>query len=148
MDGTASTAQFAQPTGIAVGFGGIYVADAANYVIRKVTTSGVVTTIAGTPKTPGAVDGPASSAEFGTIYALAIDASGTLYVGDTGNRSVRRITSFENNYVVDTIAGGGQGISAGGPLPGVVGQINGLAAVPSVSTLFFTSIDAVYSAPY
>ena len=104
-DGTGSAASFSQPTGIAVdGLGNIYVADASNYTIRKITPGGVVTTIAGTAGVIGSANGTGAAASFSSLYGLAVDQSGNIYVGDYGNNLVRKITPAG---VVSTLAGNG-----------------------------------------
>ncbi len=99
-DGVGTAASFNQPTGIAIdGAGNIYVADTRNYLIRKITPAGVVTTFAGSG-TSASVDGTGTGASFIQPNSLAIDASGNLYVGDVVQ--VRTITPAE---VVTTLAG-------------------------------------------
>jgi sugar lactone lactonase YvrE len=79
-DGEGSAAQFFSPNGVAVGLqGNIYVADATR--VRKITASGMVTTLAGS-LTPGLADGTGVSASFNSIGAIAADQQGTVYVMD------------------------------------------------------------------
>jgi len=100
-DGTGVSTQFSFPQGITVDTSGIvYVADAANNRIRKITTAGVVTTFAGS--TNGYVDATGTSAQFFHPRGLTIDASGTIYVVDSDNNRIRKVTSAG---VVTTIAG-------------------------------------------
>src|SRR5687768_1638916 len=103
-DGDASRARFSDPFGVAVAAdGSIYVADAGDAQrIRRITPDGLVSTVAGGGR--GYVDGAASLARFDTPSALAIDAAGVLYVADTGNHVIRRITP---DGIVSTIAGDG-----------------------------------------
>jgi sugar lactone lactonase YvrE len=102
-DGTGTAASFNQPTGIAIdGSGNLYVADAGNDLIRKVTSAGVVTTIAGMPGVAGSTDGTGSAARFDSPRGVTVDGSGNIYVADAGNSSVRRITAAG---VVTTLAG-------------------------------------------
>ncbi|HEY1793478.1 MAG TPA: putative Ig domain-containing protein [Opitutaceae bacterium] len=109
-DGTGASATFNGPTGLAVDSGGnLYVADTGNSTIRMVTAQGVVTTLAGTPGEPGAQDGTGTAAHFNYPTAVAADASGNVFVLDTGNRTVRKIAP---GGVVTTLAGG-----AGGSIP-------------------------------
>src|SRR5438045_6509558 len=102
-DGTGSAAQFWQPWGIAVDSAGVvYVADQGNSTIRKITPAGVVTTIAGAAGVFGSADGSGSAARFNSPGGIAVDSSGNLCVGDTGNQTIRKITSAG---VVPTLAG-------------------------------------------
>jgi sugar lactone lactonase YvrE len=90
-NGTGMAASFSLPLGIAIdGGGNLYVADAVNRVIRKITPGGVVTTFAGSGK-DGEDDGAATVATFKVPNSIAIDAGGNLYVGDYGN--IRKITT-------------------------------------------------------
>ena len=92
MDGPGATALFTGPAGVAVDSGGnIYVADSGNNTIRKVTSTGVVTTLAGRAGATGSADGPGTTARFNSPYGLAIDSSGVLYVADGANESVRKV---------------------------------------------------------
>ena len=103
-DGAAIDARFYQPSGLAMdGSGNVYVADTTNHKIRKITSAGVVSTLAGTGIS-GFADGVGSTANFASPNGVAVDASGTVYVTDTGNHRIRKITSAG---VVSTLAGSG-----------------------------------------
>jgi uncharacterized protein (TIGR03437 family) len=104
--GVATTAILSQPEGIAVdAAGNIYVADADDNRVRRISTSGVIQTIAGTGHAGFSGDGgPGSSAQINQPYGLALDAAGNLYIADLGNARVRKITKDGN---IATIAGGG-----------------------------------------
>jgi sugar lactone lactonase YvrE len=103
LDGTGSAAQFSDPTGVAVdGNGNVYVADYYNYTIRKITSSGVVTTWAGSAGLSGTTDGTGNDARFNYPHALAVDRNGNVYVADEYNYTIRKIT---NGTVVTTLAG-------------------------------------------
>ena len=81
-DGTGTSAQFSYPYGVAVdGAGNVYVADRSNHRIRKITASGVVSTLAGIG-TPGNADGTGTSASFDNPNGVAVDGAGNVYVGD------------------------------------------------------------------
>src|ERR1700691_5200876 len=114
--GSAAAAQLAQPEGMAVdAAGNLFIADAANHRVRKVTPAGIVSTVAGSGH-PGfsGDNGPASAAQLNQPYDVALDAAGNLYIADYGNQRVRAIGTNGNTT---TVAGGGSsGISAdGGP---------------------------------
>jgi sugar lactone lactonase YvrE len=101
-DADAAHARWSDPFGIAAGRDGtVYVADAGvSQRIRALTPDGRVITIAGSDS--GFADGPARAARFNTPSGLAIDASGALYVADTGNNAIRRIAP---DGQVTTVAG-------------------------------------------
>ena len=89
-DGTGTSAQFSYPTGVAVdGAGNVYVADRDNHRIRKITASGVVSTLAGSG-TSGYTDGTGTSAQFDYPIGVAVDGAGNVYVAD-----YRITTAFE-----------------------------------------------------
>jgi streptogramin lyase len=103
IDSAVATAQFDQPTSIAVdGIGNVYVADSANYTIRKITPAGIVTTLAGLPGVRGARDGIGAAAQFNDVSSIGVDKSGFVFVADSGNSVVRRISPEGS---VSTIAG-------------------------------------------
>ena len=103
VDGTGAGAQFGYPLGIAVDNSfNVYVTDAFNHTIRKVTSGGTVTTLAGCPNTWGFTDGTGSGALFNAPAGVAVDASGNLFVADTLNHTIRKVTS---GGVVTTLVG-------------------------------------------
>jgi len=110
VDATGSAARFSEPLGIAVdASGNIFVGDYFNNRIRKITPAGVVTTFAGTSL--GMVDGTGTAAAFNNPFGLAFDAAGNLYVSDSHNFAIRKITPAG---VVTTLAGNGSQGSANG----------------------------------
>ena len=117
-------AGFSDPFGVAVAADGtIYVADAGeSNRIRKITPEGVVTTLAGGSE--GFADGPGSAAAFNTPSGIALDANGNLYVADTGNNRIRRVTPEGQ---VSTVAGGATAGNSDGP--GEQARFNGPMAV-------------------
>jgi trimeric autotransporter adhesin len=102
-DGTGAAARFNQPRGVSVAADGtVYVGDAWNHTIRKITSAGVVTTLAGSAGVQGLVNGSGTAAVFQYSYGVAVGVDGTVYVADYGNNSIRKITSAG---VVTTLAG-------------------------------------------
>ena len=92
-DGPGSAARFYLPVGSAVdSSGNVYVADTYNHTIRKVTPAGVVTTLAGLAGTYGSVDDTGSAARFNYPWGVAVDDLGNVYVADTSNYTIRKIT--------------------------------------------------------
>ena len=93
QDGATNVATFNHPTGVAVdGSGNIYVTDSTNHTIRKVTPAGTVSTFAGTFGVSGYKSGTGSAAAFTNPTGITIDTYGNLYVADTGNSVIRKIT--------------------------------------------------------
>jgi hypothetical protein len=102
-DGTGTAARFGAPFGIAVdSAGNLYVTDSANNTLRKITSAGVVTTLAGTAVTGGSADGTGSAARFNEPLGIAVDSAGNLYIADSRNNTVRKVTAAG---VVTTLAG-------------------------------------------
>jgi hypothetical protein len=109
LDGTGASARFYGPRGITIdGANNLYVADKVASTIRKITPSGVVTTVAGLGLTPGIADGTGTAARFNGPEGIDSDATGTLYVADTDNHIIRKITPAGE---VITLAGSTTGIS-------------------------------------
>ena len=105
-DGTGSDAQFGVPFGVAMdSTDNIYVADTSNHTIRKVTTTGVVTTLAGLAGSIGSADGTGSAARFWYPAGVAVDSAGNVYVADKENRTIRKVMPVGTNWVVTTLAG-------------------------------------------
>jgi uncharacterized protein (TIGR03437 family) len=104
--GLATSAEFSTPSNVAFdSVGNLYIADTDNHVIREVDTTGVVTTVAGNG-TPG-YNGdtiPATQASLNRPTSIAIDTAGIMYIADSGNHKIRRVSGG----VITTIAGTGQ----------------------------------------
>jgi TolB-like protein/Flp pilus assembly protein TadD len=128
-DGAGTTARFNQIHGVSVdGAGNVYAADFGNHTIRKISANGaVVSTLAGLAENPGSTDGAGNVARFSAPYDVAVDDNGIVFVADTSNHTIRRITP---TGVVTTLAG----------VAGNVGSSDGIAgaakfAVPAGVTL-------------
>jgi hypothetical protein len=110
-DGPGDVATFSEPFGVAVDSSkNVYVADSGNNKIRKITPGGFVTTIAGSGA-PGSADGTGEAATFAYPFGVAVDSSRNVYVADSGNNKIRKITPAG---VVSTLAGSGAYGSADG----------------------------------
>jgi len=110
-DGTGTAASFNTPTGLSFdSSGNLFVADWLGHNIRKITPSGVVTTFAGSGSM-GPADGTGTAASFYRPLGIAIDNGNNLYIGDSYNNKIRKITSAG---VVTTLAGSGTAGSADG----------------------------------
>lgn len=134
LDGAGAAARFNSPAGIAVdNAGNVYVADPYNNVIRKITTAGVVSTLAGVA-TSGNADGAGAAARFYFPQAIAVDGAGNLYVADDGNSEIRKVTPAG---VVSTVAHS----FIPGALPGGVSTPSGVAV--SGASLYITTRSGV-----
>ena len=129
-DGIGTAATFNNPSGITVdGAGNLYVTDAGGNTIRMITPAGVVTTIAGTAGAHGSADGTGAAASFWNPIGIAVDTAGNLYVADTGNQTIRKITVAR---AVSTIAG----------TAGVRGSTDGIGAAARFSTPSGVAVDS------
>lgn len=108
-DGQGATATFNQPTGIAVdAAGNLFIADAKNHRIRKITSAGVVSSLAGSG-VEGSADGDGIAAQFNTPTGIAVDNLGNIFVAEDGN-IIRKITA---TGTVTTLAGSASGFNDG-----------------------------------
>jgi sugar lactone lactonase YvrE len=133
-DGEGTAAQFDNPIDIVADTGGnLYIADLGNHSIRKITPGGTVSTLAGNG-TAGYADGAGAAAQFNSPQGIALDKYGNLYVTDSDNHRVRKISPMGT---VSTIAGNGTAGNADGP--GGEAQFNrprGIAVDPEGNFLF------------
>jgi uncharacterized protein (TIGR03437 family) len=104
--GPATSAALNNPIGVTVdAAGNLYIADSANQRIRRVTASGIITTVAGNGTADFSGDGgPATSAAFNGPAGIVVDAAGNLYITDDYNNRVRRVTP---DGIITTVAGNG-----------------------------------------
>jgi DNA-binding beta-propeller fold protein YncE len=110
-NGTGTSAQFSYPQGLAVDSAGIvYIGDTTNHRIRKIDTSSNVTTLAGTGII-GYNNGPGTSAQFYSPYAVAVDSAGNVYVNDFGNSLIRIIDRASNVTTLANTATAGSTVS-------------------------------------
>ena len=139
-DGQGASARFDQPWGIAIDVvGNLYVTDSNNNTIRRITPVGAVTTLAGTAGEIGSTDGTGSAAKFNYPTGIVIDTTGNLYVADTWNNEIRKITP---GSVVSTIVGRVNRMGfISGTLPGALSHPVGLALFGR--TLYTTTNNAV-----
>ena len=127
-DSTGTGASFHFPAGVATDVAGnVYVADQSNNLIRKITSAGVVTTLAGSG-VPGAVNGTGTTASFNNPDGVATDTAGNVYVADFTNNLIRKITPAG---VVTTLAGSG-----------TPGATNGTGTAASFNAPFSVATDA------
>jgi sugar lactone lactonase YvrE len=114
-DGVGSQAQFRNPWGLAVdGSGNVLVADMSNDTIRKITPAGVVSTLAGQAGANGSADGLGASARFDHPFAVAADRADNVYVADSANNAIRKLSPA------------GEAVTLAG-LPGYAGNDDGKA---------------------
>lgn len=120
-DGTGDEASFDYPSAVTVdSAGNVFVVDTQTSIIRKITPSRVVTTLAGLEYNSGSTDGTGSAARFNQPEGIAVDGVGNVYVADSLNNTIRRITP---NRVVSTLAG----------LPGNSGKSDGTGSAARFS---------------
>jgi sugar lactone lactonase YvrE len=133
--GSATSAQLYNPSGVAIdSTGNLFIADTENHRVRKVSSSGVITTVAGGGEY-GPYSGPATSARLYNPSGVAIDSAGNLFIADTGNYSIRKVST---SGIITTIAGNGSGGYSGDDGSATSAQLNSPAgvAVDSVGNIF------------
>ncbi|SEL79515.1 S-layer homology domain-containing protein [Paenibacillus sp. OK003] len=138
---SALVAQLNSPNGVAVdSMGDLYIGDSGNHRIRKVDKSGNISTVAGTGVSGYSGDGgSATSAKMSSPNGVAIDNSGNLYIGDSGNNRVRKVDTFGN---ISTVAGTGEGGYAGDGGLATLAKLNNPAgiAVDSDGNLYISDL--------
>ena len=126
-DGIGTAASFYSPEGLAVdAAGNVYIADTNNHKIRKINPTGVVTTLAG-DGTTGSMDGTSITASFSSPSGVAVDISGNVYVADSNNNKIRKISATGE---VSTLAGSG-----------IDGSDDGIGTAASFSGVFDIEVD-------
>jgi uncharacterized protein (TIGR03437 family) len=129
--GPATSASLSSPTVVAVdASGNLFIADPYNNRIRKVSASGIITTVAGNGTQGfGGDGGPATSASLDTPFGVAVDSSGNLFIADTGNYRIRKVSA---SGIITTVAGNGT--------PGLAGD-GGAATSASLSLAYAVAVD-------
>ena len=132
--------------------GSLYVVSGLSYTVRKITSGGFASTLAGTAGAAGTVDGTGAAARFSAPIAVAVDAAGNVYVGEVGGhnvyaspnaRVVRKVTAVG---VVTTVVGrAGSSGSILGALPASLGRVSSVAVVGS-NQIVITADDGVFLA--
>jgi sugar lactone lactonase YvrE len=134
--GPATSAALGGPVGVAVdSAGNLYIADSGlnssfspTSWVRKVDTSGTITTVAGGAGMGFSGDGgPATSAMLNSPNGLAVDGAGNLYIADTQNHRIRMV---DTNGIITTVAGNGSGLFAGVNVYGAIGDGGPATAAP------------------
>ena len=139
-NGPAANSQLFSPEGLAVdSAGNLYIADSQNYRVRKIS-KGVITTVAGNG-TPGysGDNGPATSAQLRAVYSVAVDSAGNLYIADTDNNAIRKVS----NGVITTVVGtGGKSGYTGDNGPAASARLYGptSVAVDSAGNLYIADL--------
>ena len=136
IDGATAEARFSMPVGVARNpDGSYYVTDSTNHTIRKVMADGSVTTFAGSPGNAGWMDGIGSAARFNNPTGIGVDTAGVVYVADTTNNLIRKITP---GGMVSTLAGvpGVSGARDGAGDQAMLNGPTGLAVAPNGYSLF------------
>ncbi|MGW2963883.1 NHL domain-containing protein [Streptomyces sp. NPDC001220] len=131
--GPATAAQLNLPLGVAVDSTGVlYVAEYNNHRVRKITTDGKISTVAGTGSAGFKGDGgPAVSAQLTRPRGLAVNDAGDLYIADSGNQRIRKIAA---DGKISTVAGTGTAGFGGDDGPAASAQLNNPLAVVVDST--------------
>jgi uncharacterized protein (TIGR03437 family) len=140
--GPAANASFFTPMSVAVdSAANVYIADSINNRVRRVSSAGTITTVAGNGSPAfGGDGGPAAIASLSTPAAVAVDGSGNLYIADQGNNRVRKVSSAGT---ITTIAGSASpGFSGdGGPAVGAGISLPGGLAVDAAGNVYFSDIN-------
>ena len=138
--GPATSASLAMPNGVAVdAAGNLYIADSDNQRIRKIGLDGIITTVAGSGDTGffngsfSGDNGPATSVLLSNPADVAVDAAGNLYIADTFNNRIRKVSA---DGIITTVAGGGSVRGDGGPATSASLTIPNGVAVDAAGNLY------------
>jgi sugar lactone lactonase YvrE len=135
--GAATSAMLSNPFGVAVdAAGNLFIADSGNQRIRKVSTSGIITTVAGNGTYGYSGDGgAATSAMLSDPYGVTVDAAGNLFIADSGNQRIRKVST---SGIITTVAGNGTAGYAGDGGAATSGLLSGPqdVAVDSAGNLY------------
>ena len=120
--GTAASAELSDPWGLAFdSLGNLYIADSGNHRVRKITPSGMISTVAGVGTSGFGGDGsPATAARLSGPLGVAVDSIWNLYIADTGNHRVRKVNASGS---ISTIAGDGRNEFSGDGGPAVAASL-------------------------
>jgi uncharacterized protein (TIGR03437 family) len=124
--GPATRAQLFAPSDVAIdGSGDLFIADSGNCVVRKVTTDGTITTVAGSSRIDNfgfsGDGGPATNALLAEPSSVAVDEIGNLFIADTQNNRIRKVSQ---NGIITTVAGNGFGAYSGDHGPATKASLN------------------------
>jgi hypothetical protein len=142
--GPASAAKLQSPVRIALdAAGNLYIGDSGNGRVRKVTPAGMISTLAGTGREGFTGDnGPANSASIGQISGLAVDRAGNVYIGDSDNSRIRKVTAATGN--ISTFAGNGAESSAGDGGPALKAAVQPLnLAMDAAGNLLIVEVNRI-----
>lgn len=141
-DGPGESATFFFPKAIALdGAGNLFVADAGNSTIRKITPDGMVSTVAGTAGVHAFSDGVGPAARFQNPWGIATDGLGNVYVADTYNHAIRKIDA--DGAVTTVVGAPGRKGNVPGPLPGGLAYPKAIVLDPITGNLLIVVQDAV-----
>src|SRR5271157_575443 len=141
--GAAVNAELASPYGLAIDLAGnLYIGDAGNQRVRKVSPGGIITTVAGSASYGSSGDGgPATSAQLNIPQGVAVDAAGNLYIADSNNHRVRKVSP---GGTITTVAGNGTAGYTGDGGPATSAELNHpqFVALDSVGNLYIADLFA------
>lgn len=142
--GPATAASLSKPDGVAVdSMGNLYIADTGNNVVRRVSPSGLITTIAGNGQYGFSGDGgPATAASLYTPEGVAVDAAGNIYIADSRNNRIRKVST---SGIITTVAGNGECCQTGDGGPATAARISQPygVAVDAAGNMYISNASAV-----